>query len=666
MKTTYLERSLIRRLSLGARLLLLLACFGSAWAQTSRFGTVTMQVTASPRSIPADNQARSRLRASVRDGSGEPAHDGTQVVVHTDLGFLTTSGSDRTTTLSLSTQGGYVSVWLVSDTAGSALVSLNCLDSRTQVYVDFLPPGETGMAETHIVRMGGGWAGYAYDFNEIEARDKAWARFGKLRLEGADALQLDLASMVLRGGPAKLTNGTRTLEAQDFYLELESKRGAARVIGEHGVERITFDLFTLEPRKMDWKIPDNAFSREWNSSLTWLKAREITLFSHEKIVFRHGALYTEKNKVLSLPPIWIMALPGYTGESNNQIVGLNSAGGLAVRLPYFIGASNATTDALQVEKGASASDVAARNRWSLGLVHEYRTGGISGTLEANGIPYDDWGARWRDDRVYNDSSTSSLDLASPDHESLFFDGNYYVNRGGGSLDLRSYYQKPIGFTDTYGASAEWLTDPRSLGRKSPLSYRVGTSVGVQKGVLPGVSDAQLTTGLYTYLDCRSARLGPRTFLTPSVSNIYSWNSPWLQTNTLRSELRLDHSFGRSADLSLSYAAQLSSGDLVSDGWDQLLNLDAAYTHADKWMLSGSASADVTDGSWYSYASWDYYLSPRWRFNLLGTWYQQSGAQFNDQEVYVGTKIYQDREIGVSWSRQTNRVSVELTGLMTTF
>ena len=242
-----------------------------------------------------------------------------------------------------------------------------------------------------------------------------------------------------------------------------------------------------------------------------------------------------------------------------------------------------------------------------------------------------------------------------------------MSERGHSLDLRGYYQQPIGFTDTYGATAEWLTDPQRVGRSRSLSYRVGTSVGVQKGLLAdGSSNAQLVTGLYTYLDCAAARLGPRTYLTPSLSNIYSWSSPSYQNNTSRAELRLDHAFSSCANLSLSYAAQRTSGDLLTTGWDELVNLDAVYTSGQRWMLSGSASADLTDGGWYSYASWDYYLSPKWRLGLLGTWYQQQSETFNDQEVYVGTKIFQDREIGISWSRQTNRVSVALSGMMTSF
>ena len=665
MTNTCLPRSLLFRRLLGIGLLLCI-CLGSALAQTSRFGTVIIRVAVSPRSIPADNQTRARLRVEVRDTQGRAVRDGTLVVLHTDLGFLTLSGSDRATTVSLSTQGGFVSAWIVSDVPGTALVSINAVDSRTQAYVDFLPPGQTGLVETHIVRIGGGWTAYAYDLHQIEARDKAWARFDKLRLEGADALQLDVQRMILRGGPGQLTDGTHTLQAEDFYLELQSRRGAARVLGSEGVERLTFDLYTLTPRAMDWKPPDDAFTRERATSLTWLKAREITVFSHEKIVFREAALYTQTKRVLNLPPIWIMALPGYSGESNNQIVGLNSTGGVAFRFPWFVAASDVSTDAIQIEKGASASNIAARDEWSLGLVHEYRTGGTSGTLQASGLPYDDWGIRWRDQRLFGNGAQSSLDLASPDHQSLFLDGNFYRSLPGHSLDLRTYYQKPVGFDDTYGASVEWLTDPRRLSRS--VSYRVGGSLGVQKGALAGVesSDPQLVTGLSSYFDVACARLGARTYLTPSVSDSFNWYTPGYQTNSLRAELRLDHSFGRSADLSLSYAARHLSGDLVRTGWGQLLSLDARYLQGNRWMLYGSSSLDLTDGDWYTYTTWDYYLSPRWRLSLLGTWYQLQDQKYDDQEIYVGTRLFQDREIGLAWSRRTHRLTVELTGLMTTF
>ena len=636
----------------------------------SHFGTLIIGATASPRRVSADGQTRSRLRITLRTARGEAAPDDTLVIVHTDLGYLTTTGSDRLTTVSLMSQGGFVAVWMVSDIPGTAVVSINAADSRTETMVDFLPPGQAGIAETHIVRVGGGWVAFATELNVVEARDQAWAQFGQTRLEGADALQVAVDRMVLRGGPGKLTNGTQTIEADDFYLQLDSKRGAARRLTSEGVERVTFDLYSLEPRQMDWQIPEDAFVRQRQSSITWIKAREIQVFSHEKIVFRGGSLWTEKSRIMTLPPIWIMALPGYTGSSNSQVVGLNSVGSVAVRFPWFVNAGPTTTDAINIQKGASASSVSARDDWAVGMTHEYRSGGTSGTIEASGLPYDDWGVRWRDTRISESGLQTDVDLSSPEHESLYFDSNLYDYRGGASLNLRSFYQRPVGFDANYGATADWLTDPSRLARSDVFYYRLGASLGVQTGGLglgqPVPNRAEVVGGVHADVDARPIRLGRNTTITPGLSDRYFTDSRSMQTNALRGGLRLDHSFGPPADFSLYYSALYQSGDISNPGWRQLLTLDSRVYHGRTWMAYASGSLDLTTGDWFAYSSWDYFLSHTWRIELLGTWYNFDNQPFNDQEVYVGAKVFQEREIGVSWSRLTNRLSIELTGLTTTF
>jgi hypothetical protein len=329
--------------------------------------------------------------------------------------------------------------------------------------------------------------------------------------------------------------------------------------------------------------------------------------------------------------------------------------------------------------------VVARNDWSLGLSHEYRAGGTSGTLEASGFPYSDWGARWQDSRLASDGGESDLDLSSPDHQSLYLDHSYYNHEAGHSLDVRTFYQQPTGaVADAWGSTAEVLSDPQPIGRGHRLDFRLGGSLGVQKGGLGLVpADAGRTleiAGLDGYLDFAPLKLGPRTTLTPAVSNTYNWDTSDVHTNALRGELRLDHSFGTPADFSLQMISQLSSGAFATTGWDNLIDLDARVYHGTTWMIFNSGSLDLTTQEWYDYATWDYYLNPTWRVELLGTWYSfapdttasaeqtASTAQqtLSDQEIYVGAKVYQDREIGLSWSRSTNRLSLELTGLTSTF
>jgi hypothetical protein len=207
--------------------------------------------------------------------------------------------------------------------------------------------------------------------------------------------------------------------------------------------------------------------------------------------------------------------------------------------------------------------------------------------------------------------------------------------------------------------------------------RLGGSLGVQKGGLGLVpADASRTllmTGLNGYLDFAPVKLGPRTTLTPAVSNAFNWDTSHVDTNSLRGELRLDHSFGVPADVSLQMISQLSSGAFATTGWDNLIDLDARLYHGTTWMIFNSGSLDLTTKEWYDYATWEYYLNPTWRVELLGTWYNFAADStgttqqtLSDQEIFVGAKVYQDREIGLSWSRSTSRLSLELTGLTSTF
>lgn len=636
--------------------------------QGAHFSNVWIEVASTPRCIPADGQTRARVRVNLRDASGAALPDGTTVVVHTDLGRLSSDGAYWDTTLQLESRSGFVSFWAVSDTPGTAMLTVTVPGGRPlRSALDFLPPGETGLAETRIVRIGGGWTGYAMDFNLVEAREDAWAQFGGLRLAGVDLLQLDVDRMILRAGgmPVTLTNGKRELEGRDFYLELHSKRGLLRRFGEEGIEYVTFDLYTLEPREMDWEIPDHTFMRERRSSTTLIKAREISVFSEEKVVFRGGELWTEEEKVMSLPRIWILALPGYAGASNTQVLGLSSSGGVAVKFPYFLSAGKVSTTAVQIEKGTQASSVVAQEDWSLGLAHEYRVGAVSGAVELKGLPHDNWGAEWRDSRSLPRGPRVDVDLGWPDHRSLFLDANLNDYRQTHSFSLRTYYQKPRLIPESYGASAEWLTDPRPVSSGRRTYYRLGTSLGIEKGGLMS-SKPQFVNQLYGSLDWQSWRLGERTNLRPSLTNVFAWDTSPYQANSLRGELRLNHSFGQPLDWSLRYSAQHLSGDATQTGWQQMLSTNLNAYHNTKWRIYSSGNLDLDSGDWYSYLQWDYDLSHRWRLGLLGTWYEYTGTSYDDQEIYLGRRIFQDREIGVSWSRQTRKFNLELIGLTSTF
>ncbi len=630
-------------------------------------GRVFLSMSATPNRVPSDGKTRARLRVDLRNDDGSYVVDGLAVVLHTDFGYFTTTGADREATINLVSRGGVVNAFLVSDAPGTAIITVTALNSRLQGAVVFLRPGETSLADTHIVHLGGGWTGYAVDQGVVETRDQAWARMGGIRLEGADLLQLNVAEMILRGGPGVLTDGKVELEGVDFYLDLQRQRGVLRRLGGEGVERVTFDLATLEARAMDWEIPEDAFQREDDASATWIIAKRVTVFSNEKMVFREGGLYTEEKKLMSLPRIWIFALPGYTGASNTQVLGISSSGGLAVNYPYFLSAGENTTSSVALQKGAPATSIMGSDEWGLGLQHEYRVGQTSGVLSLSGLPRSEWGAQWRDSRTIWGGANAFFNVASPDHRSLYYDGSVYDSRPGYSVNLRSFYQKPTGLGSSWGAVGEWLSDPRPFGKtvQSPY-YRIGVSAGVQRGAGLNNTNPQFVQELYGSMDWRPIRLDRNTRLTPSLSNVFTWDTSPFHGNNLRGEVRLKRSFGEALDLNLRYSASHLSGNMAGGGWQQVISTELRAYHGRKWMVYGTVEDYLDSSDWYSLVTWDYYLSSLWRVELMGNWYRQNESSYSDQSLFVGRKVYQDREVGLSWSRQTGRISLELVGLATVF
>ncbi len=98
----------------------MLVCPEPAVAQGGRLGNFQITAVPNPRSVPADGKTAARIRIEVRDTGGQPAPDGTKVVVSTDLGYVGESEFDRTKALTVETAAGFAMVFATSDTPGLA------------------------------------------------------------------------------------------------------------------------------------------------------------------------------------------------------------------------------------------------------------------------------------------------------------------------------------------------------------------------------------------------------------------------------------------------------------------------------------------------------------------------------------------------------------------
>jgi hypothetical protein len=630
----------------------------AALAQSERAGLFRVQVSVTPRQVPADGKSQARLRLEVRDGRGRAAPEGTQVVVHTDLGLLSMSSTGQQASLTVPTSGGFALLYASSDLSGTATVTVQVAGGRSLNYVDFLPEGETASPTARVVDISGGWVGYSMQLGVIEARDRARLKFGKLIVECGSVVQINVENMSIRAQDVVIRRGDTELAGEDLYFDLLAKRGVLRRFGEERLERIFFDAVGMRPLATEWELPADAFKMDKREADAWLVARSISLFVHEKIVLRHASLWLQEQKVFSFPPYWIIGLPGYTGVTNSQALGMTSGGGLALDFPFFYRVTDRSTGAIRIQHGTMSGGVMSRNGWSLALSEEYRNGaGVEGSVVVAGLPRSDWGFEWRDARPMLGDGYSYFTFAMPDHKSMFADANAYDQMAGGRLNVQAYFDRPETADDSYGLVGDWLLDPRPFG-KGPVTYRLGTSVGMRQ--YPGEGAPLFVNELYSELNLGMRSWGKHTRVAPVLTNVYAWDTGGYHEDILRGQVRLDHEFRRTFAVGVNYSAQLRQGNPQTTGLQQILGFDARANQAERWASYLSATYNITNNDLYGVMNFDYFLSKKWRAGLLGTYYQFDNTAYDDLEFSLG-RMFGSREISLAYSTYTGRVSLNLGG-----
>lgn len=643
------------------RLLLLAVAVGLcqvALAQSERTGLFRVQVSVTPRQVPADGKSQARLRVEVKDARGRAAPEGTQAVVHTDVGLLSLGSTGQQASLTLRTSGGFALFYASSAQSGTATVTVQVAGSRSVAYVDFLPEGEGASPSARVVDVSGGWVGYSLQLGLVEARDRARLKFGKLIIECGSVVQINVEQMTIKAQDVVVRRGDTELVGEDLYFDLLAKRGVLRRFGAENLERVHFDAVGMRPLTTEWELPPDAFKMDRREADAWLVARSISLFVHEKIVLRHAALWMQEQKVFSFPPYWIIGLPGYAGATNSQALGMTSDGGLALDFPFFYRVTDRTTGAIRIQHGTMAGGVMSRQGWSLAVSEEYRNGaGTEGAMVVSGLPRSDWGFEWRDARPALGDGYNYFTFAMPDHQSTFADASFYDQVASGRLNVQAYYDSPEAAANSYGLVGNWLLDPRPLGH-SALTYRLGTSLGMRQ--YPAEPDPLFVNEEYGELNLGMRSWGKHTRVSPLITNVYAWDTGGFHENSLRGQMRMDHEFRPSFAVGLNYSAEWRQGNPATAGLQQILGFDARANRAQRWASYLSATYNITNSDLYGVLNFDYFLSKQWRTGLFATYYDFGNTSYDDLEVSLG-RMFGDREISLAYSTYTGRVSVNLGG-----
>ena len=611
-----------------------------------------LSVRADPDRVQAGERATSVITVEVRDDSGQPVPD------RTEVRFLSTLG---TITPSALTTHGMARVVLTCGSTGSAEVSVMVAGDRAVALVEFTADAGTGQGASRAIRVEGGWVAYSVDRELITASDGARFRYRRVAVT-AQSLQYEVKTGTLRAQQqVAITSGSQTLEGERLCYWPNQSRGVM-LSARDQVERLFFQGEALTVYAREGAVAADAFlPADSTGTRTWIVAKEVMIIPGERVQFTHASVYVNNQHLISLP--YYIASFSSTGDLMNQVFHFSSDGGINLDLPVYYAASEKRVGSLHIRRSSADGFGYGTGRgFSLGLEEQYRIGDKTrGVLSLDNLTSNTRGFRWQHNQELPGRARADLFLNyyrySPDYPgTLMGQVQYYLplkavdlntavratrwgSRNDWTVDTTARYMgKPLGHTSvTYGLTGN-LTYGSSLG----YGYARSSTAEKSRNTVGG----GLTGSLYF----PSWNLGPRTTLSTSVgaeTRVYTGRSPRSGADL---RLGLNHSLGGLGTFNLGYSYSLQSGgdNFITYGGSGRQRLDANLYAGkmDRWLLSGYASYELDDGGLFSSLQASYDLpfdrgkdgSAKWRLDLRANSSKYAGWATNDLRLALGRDI----------------------------
>ena len=457
-----------------ALLLCLLAAVTAA--QTAHAaGQASITLAAAPDVIYADGRSSTVITATVQDGGGHAAPDGTSVRFTTTLGILTPD--------TVSTTAGVARVSLTSvSTAGTAQVTAAAFGSGLQgtsanaASVEFTADRESLFdKDARWIRIDcPQYLIYSADAHIIEAQGKgrsAHLDYKALDIT-ADALQVDLETQTVLARNAVLQRGRHTLRVSEIRYDLLNGSGTG-VLADTA-EAVTVTGLALEAVQQPADaaqlplLSDPYRFVDLSASRVVVAARAITADPTSQVQFRRATIYSDGRKLVSMP---YHVMPINTDQIfGQQLLGVGSSG-VFVNVPFYYNVTPHSRGTIYLRNsavsgaslGSSISsgttffgNQAARHGMALDLEQSYDVGRSgSGQLLVSGITRSEWGAQWNHTQRLDDKTSSYFLVDYPEHRSLYAASNVSRQYSGFSLNVSASGSRDPG-NGGYSASSMTL------------------------------------------------------------------------------------------------------------------------------------------------------------------------------------------------------------------
>ncbi len=691
-------------------LLLLSLVFAALWltlglAPAFSSGRASLSLVPAPEVILADGKSATTITATVRDGDGNVAPDGTTVRFTTNLGTLdkdtaqTTAGVARASLTSAATAGTAqltATAFLAAAGSSTGAAQVEFTSDREEAYTN---------GDEHWIHMDcPEYLIYSADAKTLEAQGRkgsAHLQYKGLTVTG-DALQVSLNSNVLLGHNVVLQRGHHTLRAVEIRYDLSANTGSAVVLGTGRHAALSMDVSGLGLETTPQKADDVSNSVQTNiyrfddlsDSKVIVSARAISVNPGDRVQFRRASIYSGGKKVLSVP-FHQMSLSSQE-LFGQQLVGFGSQG-LFVNVPVYYNVSPHSTGTLFLRNSASSfasgsglstggsyfAQHGGRPGLALDLQHDYsfgRTG--SGSLGITGITRPDWGVQWNQTMRLDDKTNSYFYVDYPSHRSLYASSNLTREFQGFALNLTANGSRDPGFqgysyaNSTVAASLQ--TTPRSLaGTPVNMTFGISAQRGQVVQTTPGQGRIVLplsTQSLDMHFYTAPTHPDRHTTITNGLSVGQSFSSGGQHAMTLLGTLGATRTTFGHGSLNLNYTyrydplqsqlgtTRLTANNLVGSFYhgptQQRLTLNYSVSPRPRMNLSliGGYGLPLHDNNLF--ANFDYRITDNWGISLASSLDHYASASYQETQLSLTRRLL-GRDVVFTYSTKTRKVIFDL-------
>jgi hypothetical protein len=612
---------------------------GTAHAQIAN----TIQLTASPESLPANGYSRSVITAEVRDDRNHPVPDGTEVRFTTTLGEIDPVAR---------TEAGRARVNLTSAALpGIASVIATSGRANREFRVLFLSQGQRGPERPNVIPVEGQYVGYSGDHGVIDAIGRVTVHIGKVTIL-ADHIQLNVLTNKLVAETTGASLGMTVTDGKTTWIAHRLTYDATVLEGLVEQDAGTF-RYVGPPLLLGEAVPNppaDAFQMEdLDDTTMWITAERAALFPGQRIHFKGAQLRPGGKKVLSLP---YHNLPLTTdGTDTNQVIGVGSQG-LTVDLPYYVNLTDRSSTSLHLGLNQIEGSYGAVNP-GLGLDLRHRLFiGEHGeeTINLTRFTSSDWGAWYKHARAWSPAFQTNAYVEYPDHRDLFATGSAYWQgkKLTGAMNLSS--TRISGFDPSYVGDVSFETLPVSLSHTG-WKYSFISTTGLSTGAFHEFRQALLVRA-----SLPSWRWSKRTFSTATLTGgrILSGANTGNSADVVYS---LNHRFGAQTLLGLNYSfferpglSALTSKHRV--GAHLIASNDrTSFYSTISHTLDGRSTSMINDLT--------YKILPEDQLSigLRNTYFKSLGLPYSDQEISLTYPLFK-RPFTLFWSKKRHHFEVE--------